>query len=884
MNHLHHRFRRKLKTLFRREKLDRDLDDELRFHLAMREEKNRQLGFPVGEARYAARRDFGNLTLMKESTRNMWRFVSLESIWQDVRFAARSLRKNPVFTVVAILTLALGIGANTAIFSVVNAVLLRPLPYLHPERLVFLSESSPQVPGMSISMEDFNDWRATNTVFENMVAYQADSATLIGHGDPQQLQIRLVTASLFATLGVQPILGRPISPDDDKVGARPVVLLSDTFWSTQFGRDPHVLGQQLTLDGEPFTIIGVLPSSRFHPSWRQFDVFVPLWRLENQYGGAARRGEHPGIYAYALMKPGVTVQQAQDQLSAIATRIANQYPKSNLGIGATVQPLLGAVVGDARPSLLVLMGAVGFVLLIGCANVANLLLARATERRREVAIRKALGAGSWRLGRQLLTETMLLSFLGGAVGLVVAAWLTRGLASLAAGAVPRIEEVSLDFFVLAFTLVLSVLTGIFFGLVPVFQASHADVNHTLKENTPGSGTARTGPRLRDILVVGELAVSLVLLVAAGLTLQSLFHVLRSAPGFNPDGVLTARFAMPQKSYRTDDQRRLFVATLDNKLAAIPGVQSAGFKNPLFGGWQNSFMVEGLPRPASGQFPQAEFSRVSPGALPAMDVNLLRGRLFLPDDNENSSKVCIVDNSLAQKYWPGQDPVGKHLIIDEPKPGQPPELTTVVGVIRQIKNYGVDHPVIVEVFVPFAQRPGNGGVLVVRSSLDPAALASSVRSAVESLDPDLPIFSVRTLSSFVSENVAPRRLSVLLLSLFATLAVVLAAVGVYGVMSCNVSQRYHELAIRLALGASPAEILRLVFSHGARLIFMGLLLGVLAAFALTRVLSGMLFGVSAGDPTTFAGVIILISLVALLAILLPARRATRVDPIVALRYE
>ncbi len=879
-----HKTRLRLKAIFRREALDRDLEQEVAFHLSMREEKNRQLGIPGDEARYAARRGFGNLTLMKERTRDMWRFVSVESIWQDVRFAVRSLRKNPVFTIVAVLTLALGIGANTAIFSVVNGVLLRPLPYLHPQRLVFLSESSPQVPDMSISMEDFNDWRNTNTVFENMVAYQADSATLTGHGDPLQLQVRRVTASLFATLGVQPILGRPISPDDDRVGALPVLMLSDTLWSTQFGRDPRVLGQQLTLDGESFTIIGVLPSSRFHPSWRQFDVFVPLWRLEDQYGGAARRGEHPGIYAYALLKPGVTVEQAQTQLSSIAARTATQFPKSNLGIGATVQPLLGAVVGDVRPSLLVLMGAVGFVLLIGCANVANLLLARATERRREIAIRKALGAGSWRLGRQLLTETTLLSLLGGTVGLVVAAWVTRGLAGIAAGAVPRIEEVSLDISVLAFTLVLSVLTGIFFGLVPLFQASHADINHTLKENTPGSGTARTGRRLRDILVVGELAVSLVLLVAAGLTLESLFYVLRSAPGFNPDGVLTARFAMPQKNYPTDEQRRLFVAALDSKLAAIPGVQSAGFKNPLFGGWQNSFMVEGLPRPESGQFPHAEFSRVSPGALPAMGVNLLRGRLFLTSDNENSSNVCIVDDSLAQKYWPGQDPVGKHLFLDEPKPGQQPVPTTIVGVIRQIKNYGVDHPVIAEIFVPFAQRPGSGGVLVVRSSLDPASLASSVRSAVESLDPSLPIFSVRTLSSFVSENVAPRRLSVLLLSLFAGLAIVLAAVGVYGVMSCNVTQRNHELAIRLALGAAPDDILRLVLSHGARLIFVGLALGVLAAFALTRVLSSMLFGVSAGDPATFAGVVVFNALVALLAILLPARRATRVDPMIALRYE
>jgi predicted permease len=875
---------RKLKALWRRQELDRELNDEVAFHLAMREKQNRERGVSEEEARYAARRGFGNLTLIQERTRDMWRFVSAESIWQDVRFAGRTLRKNLGFSIVAILTLALGIGANTAIFSVVNAVLIRPLPYLHPERVVFLSESSPQVPGMSISMADFNDWRAANSVFDDMVAYQTDSVTLTGHGDPLELQMRRVTAGLFGTLGVQPILGRPINPDDDRVGAPPVVMLSDTLWSTQFARDPNVLGKRLVLDGEPFVIIGVLPSSRFHESWRQLDVFTSLWRLEDQFGGAARRGEHPGIYAYALMKPGVSVEQAQSQLSSIASRLAAQYPKSNLDIGATVQPLLGAVVGDVRPSLLVLMGAVGFVLLIGCANVANLFLARATERQREIAIRKAMGAGSWRLGRQLLTESVLLSLIGGTIGLLLAWWVTQGLSTIAADAVPRIQDVSVDVPVLLFTLALSVATGIFFGLVPVVQANHADVNHTLKENTPGSGSARAGRRLRDTLAVCELAISLVLLVAAGLTLESLFHVLRSAPGFHPDGVLTARFSMPEKKYASDDQRRQFVTVLDKKLAAIPGVQSAGFKNPLFGGWQNSFMVEGLPRPREGQFPSAEFSRVSPGALPAMGVDLLRGRLFTADDNEKSPKVCVVDDSLAQKYWPGQDPVGKHLFLDEPKPGEAPVPTTVIGVIRQVKDYGVDHPVIVEIFVPFAQHPGSGGNLVIRSAVDPASLASATRAAVESLDPDLPIYTVRTLSSFVDENTAPRRLSVLLLSLFAGLAMALAVVGVYGVMSCNVNQRHHEIGIRLALGASTRDVVRLVLSHGARLVLLGLALGIVAAIGLTRLLSSMLFGVTANDPVTFASVVLLIALVALFAILLPARRASRTDPIEALRYE
>ncbi|HUJ30051.1 MAG TPA: ABC transporter permease [Candidatus Acidoferrum sp.] len=806
------------------------------------------------------------------------------TILQDLRYAARMLRKNPGFTVVAILTLALGIGANTAIFSVVNAVLLRPLPYLHPNRIVFLSEWSQQIPGMSISMADFDDWRSMNSVFEGMVAYEGDSVTLTGHGEPEELQMRRVTAGLFSTLGVKPILGRAITPEDDKVGAPAVVMLSDTLWSTQFGRDPNVLGKQIILDGEPFTVIGVLPSSHFHESWRTFDVFTSLWRLEDRMGGPSQRDEHPGIYAYALLKPNVTLEQARAQMLSIADRLAKQYPKSNQGISARVDPLLGAIVEDARSSLLVLMGAVGFVLLIGCGNIANLLMARATERQREVAIRKALGAGRWRLARQLLTESTLLALLGGAFGLLVAWWATQGLASAAAGAVPRIEDVSLDGKVLAFTLGLSLLTGMFFGVFPVLHASRADVNDALKENTPGSGVGGARRRLRGALVVGELAISLVLLVGAGLTLESLFHVLRSNPGFKPDSVLTARFGLPEVKYKTDDQRRQFVQQLTEKLAAIPGVQAAGFKNPLLGGWQSSFLVEGQPMPKPGDFPSAEFSRVSPGALSAMGADLLRGRFFTESDNEKAPMVCMVDDSFARTYWPDQDPVGKHIFLDQPKLGQAPAPTTIVGVIRQIKNYGVDRPVLVEIFVPFAQRPGSGGNLVIRSSLDSAALATTVRATVESLDPDLPIYNVRTLASFVTENVAPRRLSVLLLGLFAFLALVLAAVGIYGLMSFNVTQRHHEIGIRMTLGASPGDVLRLVVRDGARLIALGVVVGIVASFGLTRLLSSLLFGVSASDPLTFAGVVMLLAIVALAACYVPAHRASRTDPMEALRYQ
>ena len=796
----------------------------------------------------------------------------LSGFMQDARYALRQLRQTPGFTFVAVITLALGIGANTAIFSVVNAVLLRPLPYAHPNRLVFLGETSQQLSDMSLSMADFDDWRAMSSVFESTVAYQSNEATLTGQGQPEELQMRRVTAGLFPTLGVRPILGRPLGPEDDKPGAPAVVMLSDALWASKFARDPNVIGKHLTLDGEIFTIIGVLPSSHFHERWKTVDVFASLWRLENKMGGPAHRDDHPGIYAYGLLKPGVSVEQARAQLRSIADNLAKQYKKTNEGISARVEPLLGAVVEDVRPSLLLLTAAVGFVLLISCANVANLLMARATERQREVAIRKALGAGRWRLARQLLTESALLGLLGGAVGLLLAWCATRGLADIAAGSAPRIGEVSIDGWVLAFTLGLSLLTGVVFGVFPVLHSSHADVNDALKEQTAGSGTGKVRKRLREVLVVGELAACLVLLVGAALTLESLLHVIRADPGFKTEGVLTARLGLPDTRYKNDDQRRQFVARLTENLSAIPGAQAAGFKDPLMGGWQNSFAIGGRPLPEPANLPEAEMSRVSPGALEAMNAELLRGRFLLQTDNEKSPKVCIIDDALAKKYWPGEDPVGKTVLLDEPKPGEQPPPTLVVGVIHVIKNYGVDQPVLPEIFVPFAQRPGSSGNLVIRSSVDANALTSAMRAAAQSLDPDLPLYEVRPLESFVSENTAPRRLSVMLLSLFAALALLLSSVGIYGVMSYTVTQRHREIGIRLALGAQSGDVLHLVVRQGTLLVIAGVSAGLVGASAATRLIVRFLFGVRPTDPMTFVSVAILLSAVAVLASYIPARRA------------
>jgi len=807
------------------------------------------------------------------------------TFWQDIRYGFRMLGKRPGITLIAVVTLALGVGANTAIFSVVDAVLLRPLPYKQPDRLVFLTEESRQVPGMSISMSDFNDWRAANTVFENMAAYSPNSAILTGDGEPESLQGRQITAELFPTLGVQPILGRALTPDDDKVGAAPVVLLSDGFWARKFARDPNVIGKTLRLNGEVFTVIGVLPSSKFHGSWPRYSVFTSLWRLENVLGGEAQRGNHPGIYAYARMKPGVTLEQARAELSDIATRLEKKYPNSNAGIGVTVDSVLNAYVGDIRPALLVLMAAVGFVLLIACANIANLSLARTTERSRELAVRTALGAGRFRLMRQLMTESMVLAVVGGSLGLLVAYGVTDAVTKVSTSSVPRIDTVSIDESVLLFTLGVSLLTGFFFGIFLAWHASRADVNETMKEGGR-SGTAGAGKkRIRSFLVVAEVSISLVLLVGAGLMIKSFYRVLQADPGFNSTGVLTGVFTLPDAQYKDPAERRRFMRTLAAKLESIPGVQAAGIKLPLLGGFQTSFMIEGKPKPDPGKGPSTDISRITPGTLQAMGVPLLQGRYFTSADNETSELVCIVDVTMAQTQWPGENPIGKHVAISgrNSDPNNP-EWMKVVGVVAHTKNYGVDQPSRVETYRPIAQNPVSGGSIVLRAQGNPAGMAGPARDAILSIDPNVPLSQIRQLGEIVDENVAPRRLSVLLLSAFASLALVLAAVGIYGVMSYMVTQRTQEIGVRIALGAQQLDILRLILRNGMALLLAGLGIGLAGAFALSRFLQSLLFEVKSTDIMTFASVPVLLAAVAFLACYLPARRATLVDPVVALRND
>jgi len=875
--------------LFRRKQMQDDLSEEIRLHLAQRTEELVDAGMACEEAQATARRDFGDITQVEEYAREMWGWPRLEELLFDIRYSLRLLRKNPGFTTVVLLTLAIGIGANTAIFSVVNAVLLRPLPFPNSDRLMFLTEGNRDIPEMYVSMPNLRDWQARNRVFEGIAGARPHGATLTGRGEPQRLATREVTADFFPILGVKPIMGRAFTADDDQVQSRPAVVLSETFWTREFERDPRVLGMQLELDGQPYTVIGVVPARGFRVIWGGTDVdaYTSLGRLENVIGGPEHRADHFGIYGYARLKPGVTVEAARVEMASIAARLAKLYPNTNVGQSIGVQALLGERVGDVRRPLLLLMVAVGLVLLIACANVANLLTSLATVRRREIAVRSVLGAGAARLARQFLCESVLLSVMGGALGLLAAYCITAAasetLARLPARLVPRFDEISVDPTVLLFTLGLSLLTGVVFGVFPAVAAYRADPNEVLKENNRSTGTGLSDMRLRNSLVATELALSLVLLVVAGLMIKSLFHVLQTDPGFRSEGVLTASLNLPSLKYKTNAQVRSFVRQFTEKIAALPGVRAAGLKQPLLGPYEDNFVVEGQPRPLQGFEPYAEISVVTPGALEAMRVELLYGRYFSRTDDENSGAVCIVDDRLAERYWPGKAAIGKRISTIE-TPTTPPQWATIVGVVHHVENDASGGPTLPGVYFAFAQRPANGGSLVIHSTVDANVLITRVRGALRSLDPDLALYDVRPLTQITGERVAPRRVSVILLSILAGIALVVAALGTYGVMAYMVTGRTQEMGLRRALGATPRDVLRLVLSQGMRVALVGVLIGMVASLALARVVRPLLFGVNASDPMTFAGVSGLLIAVAALACYIPARKAMELDPIVAVRHE
>ena len=806
----------------------------------------------------------------------------MENIWRDIQYGVRMLRKSRGFTAIAVLTLALGIGANTAVFSVVNAVLLKPLPYPDADRLVFLTEWSEQVPNMSFSVANFKDVRDQNHVFDAVFGSNSTSFILTGAGgEAERVSVRQASSGIFDTLQKTPLIGRAFTPDDDKPGAPRVALLSEGFWERRFARDPAIVGRTLTLSGESVTVIGVMPGS-LHGSWKTTDAFMPLLWLEDKIGGENQRGNHPGIYVIGRMKKGVTVDQARSDIKALAKRLTEEHPMSNARQSMTVEPMLNAVVGDLRPALMLLLGAVVLVLMIACANVANLLLSRAADRQKEMALRMAVGGGRGRLIRQLLTESVLLSSLGGLVGIGLGYAGVKALVASLPANVPRADEIGVDGQVLLFTAVVAVVTGLIFGLAPAWKISSADMNDTLKEN--GRGTATPGQhRLRNTLVVAEISLALVLLVGAGLLLRSFFRVIEADAGVRTAGVLAVNLPLPDSRYAKPEAKVVLVEQLLEKLKATPGVRSAALTFPLFGGNQNSFNVEGRPEPPPGQRPSTDVTRVTPDYFETMGLRVLEGRKIEASDRADTPPVCLIDETFAKTFWPGESAIGKRVKFGNLNDPEPPWMQ-VVGVVAHVKNYGVDQPSRVEIYLPYNQRPAGSPTILVETAGDPASLTPGVREAVKSLDPELPIFAVRTLNEVVASQMAPRRLAVALISVFSAVALLLAAIGIYGVMSYAVALRTQEIGIRMALGAQREDISQMVLRFGTRLSLAGVTLGLIAAFGLARAMAGLLFQTSTADPPTFSIVPLLLLGVALLACYVPARRATRVDPLVALRTE
>jgi putative ABC transport system permease protein len=800
----------------------------------------------------------------------------------DLRYALRMLAKSPAFTLIAVLTLGLAIGANTAIFSVVNAVLLRPLPYPHSEQLVRVFGKQPQLDLAPNSPANFLEWREENQVFERIGTYVGKGFNLLGGDKPERVIGARVSADVLPLLGVQPALGRFFANDEDQEGRAQVVILSHDFWRSRFAGDPNMLRQTITLNDKPYTVVGVMPAGFAFPTTRT-QVWVPM-----AFSAAERQTRDTNyIDVIARLKPGVALDQARANMVAVARSQAERYPRTNFGVGVTVVSLQEHIVGDVRPMLVVLLGAVAFVLLIACANVANLLLARAAARQREMAIRGALGASRSRVVRLLLTESVLLAVVGGAVGLLLAIWSLDLLVSLKPANLPRLAEIGVNRTVFLFTLAVSVVTGLLFGVAPALQVSKMDLNEGLKESSRGGTDSPRRHRMRALLVVSEVALSLVLLVGAGLMIRSFSRLLAVDPGFKADHVLTAFVSLPASKYPKREEQTAFFDRLLERLRNVSGVSAAGLVTdiPLYGGSSTGFDVEGRPPAAPGQRAMTDYRLTSPDYFAAMGMKLVKGRAFSRYDNETGPGVVIINETLAAHFFAGEDPIGKRLDLS----GDPKDLREIVGVVADVRNYGVDAEVKPEVYVPFLQSAPEylSGVvsaltIVVRSAIEPASLGAALREQVQALDKDQPVSEIKTMEWYLADSMAQRRFNMFLLGAFAGLALVLAAVGIYGVIAYTVTQRTHEMGIRIALGAKGGDILRLVFVNAMTTTLTGIALGLGAAFALTRLLRSLLYQVSPTDPIVFAAIPLLLVSVAVIATYLPARRAMKVDPITALR--
>ncbi len=816
----------------------------------------------------------------------------MDALWKDVSYGIRMLAKNPGVTLVAVLTLALGIGANTALFSVVNGVLLRPLPYPHPEQLVTLRESKPNFAMGSISYPNFLDWKKDNRTFASMAIVRGNrSFILTGLGEAEQVNAAFVSSEFFEQLGVNPVLGRMIAPGEDRIGAAPTVMITAGFWKRKFGSAPDVLGKSLTLDGRDYTIIGVIPATfDLLGSLSSREVYVPIGQWNNPL--LMNRASGLGIHGIGRLKPGVSIEQARADMESVTRNLAAAYPDADKGIGAAVIPFRKWMLGTVQPFLVVLFGAVGFVLLIACVNVANLMLVRSTGRTREFAIRAALGAGRTRVIRQLLTESVLLALAGGGLGLVLAAWGTRAALGVLPTSLPRAGEIGLDARVLIFTMASSLLAGILFGLAPALKASQPDLHETLKEGGRGGSGARH--RVQGALVAAEISLALVLLIGAGLMIRTLAALWNVNPGFDANKVVTFGLSLPPSMMNASpDAIRAALREVHSKFQSAPGVQAVSFSwgaVPLSADDEWLFWIDGQPKPVSeNDMNWALDYVVGSDYLKIMGIPLESGRFFTAQDDERAPRVAVVDDVLANKFFAGQNPIGKRLHLSST--GQTVE---IVGVVGHVNQWGLDaderEALRAEMYTPFMQLPDKAmalsasGVGVLVRSDKPAMVFESIRQTNNQMNSQQVVYGAQTMNEIIASSLGTRRFSMILLGVFAALALVLSSVGIYGVISYLIGQRTHEIGIRMALGAQRKDVLRLVLVEGTRLALAGVGIGIVAALALTRLMANLLFGVSATDPLTFVGVALVLTIVALAACYIPARRAMRVDPIVALRYE
>jgi putative ABC transport system permease protein len=805
----------------------------------------------------------------------------MDRVLQDIRYGLRMLRKQPGFTAVAVLALALGVGANTAIFSVVNGVLLRPLPYTDPEKLVMVWEKN--IPRNRLtnvaSPANYMDWRRQTQMLDPLAALVSIQLNLTSQGDPVELDAQSVTVNFFDTLGVQPARGRGFNEEEERVGNDLVVILSHSLWQQRFGGSEEILGQPITLNSRSYTVIGVMAPD-FYFMNKEIAVWVPMiFDPSRDYRATSGRF----LLSVARLKPGVTRDQAQAEMEGIAAQLEQSHLSFNAGWSVNLVPLHEQIVGDARPIILVLLGAVCFVLLIACANVANLLLARAATRQKELALRTALGAGRVRIISQLLTESVLLAGFGGALGLLFAYWGLKLLVAVSPDNIPRLNEIAIDWSVLIFTIIISFITGIIFGLVPALQASKPDLNATLKEGGRGARVGGSSRIVRNLFVIAEVALSLVLLIGAGLMIKSFLRLQSVSPGFRTENILTLRLQLPRLKYQEDAKRVAFYKQLEERLRQLPGVESVGAINFLQLAGQRSatsFIIVGRPEPPPGEKPVTDVRVVTPGYFDTMAIPLIKGRPLDERDTAQSPRVLLINETMARLYWPGEDPIGKRIVVDWSNEGE----DEIVGIVGDIRDMGLNLEIKPTIYWPHTRDSYAFMNVILHTRMDPKMLAAAAQSEVRALDPEQPVADIRTMEDVLSESIARQRFNMLLLVIFASVALVLAIVGIYGVIAYSVTQRTHEIGIRMALGAQSQDILKMVIGQGMLLTGIGLITGIGAAVGLTWVMSSLLFDVATTDVMTFVLVSLVLAMAAMVATVLPARRATKVDPMVALRYE